>query len=295
VGLHREAFVFARARDNKPPKLAEVVPAPKPGPQRHSVLLVMTAAGVREKTIEALLTLEGTTDSFDLLLAVTPIGADDEHPTSEFAAAAGIAVLKQPKAVGLTDLWNRAVHYAFVEHDYDSIIISNNDVLVPDGTVSHLSASLRDPKWEVIAITSNARGGMPIRKYWDGLTDQQIEYLEHPLSFNRMQMAVSEVAPQRAEPASAVGFFVAFFWGLTRSKAKQLEGPDGFIFNSTANMNFGQEKYLMGKTHNGAKVVNTNAYAYVGVFARRCAGVRGGARGCAGVLLLLLLLLPTNS
>ena len=60
----------------------------------------------------------------DIMLAVTPRGADT---TAAFALAAGLRVLRQPAADGLTNLWNMALQYA-MEQGYARIIIANNDV-----------------------------------------------------------------------------------------------------------------------------------------------------------------------
>ena len=69
-----------------------------------------------------------------------PRARNAESPTQALEAA-GYEVLRQPQAVGLTDLWNRAVRLG-LERGYASILLANNDVLVPDGAIGLLRAAL---------------------------------------------------------------------------------------------------------------------------------------------------------
>ena len=104
-------------------------------------LVVATCAGVWYRTLSLILSLEAShKDDFDFMLAVTPRGKDQ---SDEFTRAAGIATIVQPKAVGLTDLWNQVIKLGISE-GRKYIFITNNDVLVGDGSVgdscSYLSA-----------------------------------------------------------------------------------------------------------------------------------------------------------
>ena len=100
--------------------------------QPSQTLVVATCAGVWHRTLSLILSLEAShKDDFDFMLAVTPRGKDQ---SDEFARAAGIATIVQPKAVGLTDLWNQVVKLGISE-GRKYIFIINNDVLVGDGSV----------------------------------------------------------------------------------------------------------------------------------------------------------------
>ena len=67
----------------------------------------MTCAGVYPRTVTALLSLSGhVRGDFDVVVAASPRPGDE---TADALEAAGFRVLRQPRPVGLTDLWNRAV------------------------------------------------------------------------------------------------------------------------------------------------------------------------------------------
>ena len=110
-----------------------------PKGKEQGTLVVITCAGVWPRTFSMLLSLDAgiknrspfssftslrTTEEMDIMLAVTPRGTDT---TAAFALAAGLRVLRQPAADGLTNLWNMALQYA-MEQGYARIIIANNDV-----------------------------------------------------------------------------------------------------------------------------------------------------------------------
>lgn len=159
------AFVhWSKQGDN----VAVTTPKPKPtarppAPPAAKTLLAICAAGVADKTITVLLGLEGNrySEAFDLIVGVSPYPGDS---TADFIEAAGIMVLRQPKAIGLSDLWNRLFRYAFFDqaHVYDNLIFSNNDVLVPPGVVTDMTAVLEQTRTShtprVVTVLSQTGG-----------------------------------------------------------------------------------------------------------------------------------------
>ena len=93
-------------------------------------------------------------EDFDIVLGVTP---RDDDTTAAYAQAAGITILQQPIAVGLTDLWNRLVAYGLRE-GYDYIFIINNDILISEGTISTLLSSLQANKEVALALPTTRHG-----------------------------------------------------------------------------------------------------------------------------------------
>ncbi len=115
-------------------------------------LLAFTTANIRYRTVGFLASLASCDDSFDLL-------AVDEHSTdntTDDLTAFGVRTLSIPRSVGVTALWNEAWQY-FVQHGYDKLIYSNNDVLVPKGVIDKLRAAL-DAGCDLVSPLSTVRG-----------------------------------------------------------------------------------------------------------------------------------------
>ena len=255
LAVHVGTFAYAAPR---PGQAAPALPAPpsspppSPPPGRHGgprnrALVVVTCSSVRRKTVQALVSLEATRDAFDLLVAVSPFPGDD---SAAYAAAAGLSVLLQPEPLGLTDLWNRAFAYA-VAHGYEALVLSNNDVLVPDGAVDGLVAGLAwggspSQPVPVVSAVSNAAGGMDYAA-WSGEVPAAAHALhEHPLAYVRTAEALGAALPNDLQLAPVDGF-TAYFWAIGREAATAVAFPDGSLFDADAHMNFGQEKDLVDR------------------------------------------------
>lgn len=120
---------------------------------RSDTLVAFTAANVGHRTAAFLASLSATRDSFELL-------AVDENSTDNTAqdlALYGVSTIRVDELVGVTALWNKAYEY-YVQHGYDKLIISNNDVLVPNGVIDKLRQALDEQGCDLISPLSTTRG-----------------------------------------------------------------------------------------------------------------------------------------
>lgn len=121
---------------------------------RSDTLLTFTVANVRHRTAGFLSSLASVNDKFDLL-------AIDEHSTDDTGDdlhAFGVHTLYVKESIGVTALWNEAWQYFMQRSEqYDKLIYSNNDVLVPNGVVDKLKAAL-DNGCDLVTPMSTVRG-----------------------------------------------------------------------------------------------------------------------------------------
>ena len=103
------------------------------------VLLVITSYNHLNYTLATLQYILDNTDTFDIAVF------DDcsEDGTVDAIRALGFAVTSFSQPLGTTAMWNHAYNHASL-HGYDVIILSNNDVLAPSGSIAKLVDSLKD-------------------------------------------------------------------------------------------------------------------------------------------------------
>ena len=218
---------------------------------------------------------------FDIMLAVTPRDGD----TSEgFARAAGVPVLVQPYARGLTDLWNLVLRHC-LNRGYENCFIANNDVLVGSGTVGVMVSALQGKSGADLAIPLTRRGAgtydldqySSIYQANKQQRDPKVpvnandNFLDSPSSFQRIQVNllppnikpssirafggnhVLRTAPNTDASASTVDLvarpakgWMAFFFGMRASwvAANLLPDGSGRLWNDTRWKNYAQEKNL---------------------------------------------------
>ncbi len=119
---------------------------------RRDTLVAFTAANVGHRTSAFLASLSTTRDHFDVI-------AVDEHSsdnTPQDLATYNVSTLYVNEFIGVTALWNLAYKY-YLEHGYDKLIYSNNDVLVPNGVIDKLRAAL-DAGCDLVSPLSTVRG-----------------------------------------------------------------------------------------------------------------------------------------
>lgn len=94
-------------------------------------------------------------DEFDLVIV------DDKSREVDIearAAALGIRTLEwEGEAKGVTHAWNFAWQYFHRHAQYEHIVICNNDLLVPNGTITKLSRAL-DGSWAWVNPVTAHRG-----------------------------------------------------------------------------------------------------------------------------------------
>ena len=334
VGVLRRAFVHANLGYGA--NVLEAMPragvvsggsdgdsgAPQPVMGKSPTLVAICAAGVPDKTLAAIVSLEadlgrsralcgsggsggssgsgGNRDpvacaAFDLVVGVSPFPGDR---TADYLAMGGVALVRQPAALGLSDLWNRLVRFAFKEHGYAHLIISNNDVLIPPGAVGGTVALLRASPNKFATVLSQKGGGTealgnpgtPLA----GAPDATLKFAEHAANFRLVQAHLSRAVAGRAcgaareqgsvsVPVTERKSFIGFFWGVSKGLADRmlLKDGSGRLFNTTARLNFGQETELMDRIGGGANVV-LNLAAYVHHFrGQTLGGCQNGHRNCA--------------
>ena len=137
-----------------------------PGPRPRTLLSIHSAVSYWHITELMLFTLAKNTDRFDVVLV------DDGSKLVDIEAKAeelGVKVLRHnatgPR--GNTYTWNLAWAY-FMEHpEYANLIICNNDLLVPSGTVKKLEQAL-DQGWTwVLPMTSKRGTGYVLHRLQD--------------------------------------------------------------------------------------------------------------------------------
>ncbi len=97
-----------------------------------NTLIAVTTFNQSRYTDHCLRTLQGVSAK---IICIDDCSTDD---TQEICQKYGVEFIGRKKPKGLTYSWNLAYRY-FVEHDFSDLIISNNDILFPKGTISYLS------------------------------------------------------------------------------------------------------------------------------------------------------------
>jgi hypothetical protein len=252
-----------------------------------------------------------------LVVGVSPFPGDR---TASFLEAAGVFVLRQPAPLGLSDLWNRLVQFAFFEHKYAHLILSNNDVLIPPGTVGATAALLNLRPRSVATVLSQKGGGTAelgnsLGTPLFGADADVVAFSEHAFNYKTVQSQMSRAAivsdkdvlcsekeglgdascsstnsPVKI-PVVARTAFVGFFWGMSSDLAKSLILPDGTgrLLNTTARLNFGQEKEILDRLQKlpqklkpAGPAVMVGTAAYVHHFrGQTLGGCQNGHRNCA--------------
>ena len=125
---------------------------------RPSTLLsIHTAMSAWHITQLMLVSLAGNRDPFDVVVI-------DDHSRLDIGTLAsqwGCRVLRWggTRPMGLTHSWNMAWQHA-VEQNYTHLVIANNDLLVPDGTIGRLGGGLSHNQWDALIPTVSRRGSV---------------------------------------------------------------------------------------------------------------------------------------
>lgn len=185
---------------------------------RHPrVLLAVTTYNHLNFTFSTIESILMNRDHFDVMFF------DDcsEDETVHFLQAHGFEVSRHASAVGPTALWNSAFMYA-QQRQYDVLVLSNNDVLIPTGAVEQLVETLRTQKIGAAVPLTNARGAgfNPAQnvddwEFWDEVKPLESSVLsaEIPENYETIQQTLLKLKskPKRKNPKKKFG---GFFFAL---------------------------------------------------------------------------------
>ncbi len=178
--------------------------------------------------------------------------ASTDH-TRKVCEKFNIEFLGRDKPLGLTYSWNLAYRY-FLESQYDYLIISNNDVLIPEGSLEQLIKTLKEHPYVGVMTRRNEPGP------WSDLFGVETYYpiecekVDEPKNYQAVQDFISK-APLSPLPVKIIS---GFCFGVSREIQKYEYSP-GALFNP-GNINVGQEKDLAGRVPD--KVLCRQAFVY---------------------------------
>ena len=204
-------------------------------------LLAFTAANVGHRTTAFLASLAATRDNFDLL-------AVDEHSsdnTAQDLALHGVRTIHVNESMGVTALWNKAYQH-YLQHGYDKLIYSNNDVLVPSGVIDKLRNAL-DEGCDLITPLSTIKGKGHMGKEEGievlyNLSEQAADVVNNPGNYYLVQHLLDILYHDRALEAVLhhQNEFNGFFFALS-SRIKAAAYAGDLLFDPS-NFNFDQAR-----------------------------------------------------
>lgn len=211
----------------------------------ESTLICMTTANQVEYTSKALISIANA--QITIPYEVLVIDDASEDGTADVCRALGVSVIQKPDSMGLTDSWNRA-YRAFVDGKYKTLIIANNDILVPRGAIEELVAAL-----ESFALV----GPLSSR---NGVSHQPAQILtqnypcpiddEDPANVQLVQDFIQKQG--RSNACVELPYLNGFFFAMSR-QIIQFELPDGNLFDP-GNVNTKNEEDLCRRLPQGKAV-----------------------------------------
>lgn len=150
----------------------------------RDTLLVYTTCNHVNMSIHSLESISSAPDLFDILVI-------DDHSidgTVHILTKKGFSVISKPTARGLTDSWNIGYYIATLLK-YKYIIFSNNDVLVPHGTIEIVRAALRDEALVVPLTTRKGAGHNPTQSIETqySIDPKHVPIFNNPSNFQLVQ------------------------------------------------------------------------------------------------------------
>lgn len=213
----------------------------KPSKHSRTLVVICTAVSLWHITEMTLQSLSLIHDDFDLVLI------DDKSRNVNIekkAASLGVPVLKwdgdAPR--GNTNIWNTAWNYA-VGCGYENIIICNNDLLIPEGTVDKLVEGL-DAGWAWLLPVTSARGtNYPLHRLQDHyqLPTGENDWTDNPMNYQLVQDMLNplHMVDKIIRVDRPNGYMMAFRISAIRRYAFDAN----HLFNPTT-VNVGNEEFL---------------------------------------------------
>jgi len=202
---------------------------------RKPVLIAVTTANQLAYTAKALASLRAAQLRVPHEVVLFDDASEDE--TVNYVRQLGYRVITKAEPKGLTDSWNRAYHF-FKAGDYSALLLTNNDVLFPNGAVEAMVKALRH--YPIVGPMSTCRGvgHQPLQavdKHYRLAVDES-----DPKNLQRVQQKVDE-CPWVNETAE-VPYVNGFCFALAH-EVVWYERADGNLFDP-ALTNVGNEDEL---------------------------------------------------
>jgi len=163
--------------------------------------------------------------------------------------------ISKTKSKGLTDSWNHGYNFFKKNLKYDKIIISNNDVIYPTGSLVSIINNLNN--FMVVGPLSNSKGveyypDQDINSYFNLKIDDNL-----PENCQNIQNFISNY--QLPEPFKNCTSLNGYIFGLNREIIKY-EYKDGVLFNPK-NVNVGNEDELWERIST-PKVIDCKSFIF---------------------------------
>ena len=195
-----------------------------------STLFVITTYNQSEVT-KACLDSLSQIDDIDILV-VDDASTDD---TLEICSNYDVRVIEKDRGYGLTDSWNRAYRY-FERRSYRYLVIANNDILVPKGSISEMRNVL--DKWPsslVVPMSTRLGAGHQPEQCINNHYGNN-EY-ETPENYQQVQDLLMQIKDRETKSNNLYKFdpirmkhFNGFFFMMNRNIC-QYEREDGNLFD----------------------------------------------------------------
>lgn len=216
------------------------------------LLICFTTANQWPYTKQCLLSLQAAKLRIPHQVLIVDDASEDGTP--QFCEDMGYQVIRKSKPAGVTDSWNRA-YRAFVEGDYEFLVIANDDVLIPCGALERLIKPLS--RFDLVGPMSSdfGAGHQPAQAFQKHYRCEVDESL--PENYQPIQdfIAAQDPVEDCHELPYVNGFFLAFSRRILR-----YEYPDGNLFRPEY-VNVRNEDELCERMI-GGKGVCLNSFVY---------------------------------
>ena len=153
-------------------------------PEQRKTLLVVSTCNEIAYTLRMLTTLERSSDDFDVVF----VDDHSEDDTVSVLRKRGYAVIEKDAPLGLTDSWNKG-YELFVTGGYDFLLVANNDILVPSGSISKMQDLMRHYPFMAPSTTLSGAGHNPAQSLANicNLKSELEGAIDEPRNYQRIQ------------------------------------------------------------------------------------------------------------
>jgi hypothetical protein len=214
---------------------------------KHRTLLAITSynqISYTRRCFETLSNFDGQIVCFD---------DASEEPVADLCEEFGVTFVGRDCGKGLTYSWNQA-YLMFLERDFDYLIISNNDVLFPRGSLAALVQTLEQFPYVGIMTRSLEPWRFAKAQAVERHYDIPVDLANDPTSYELVQQLVQK----KPLPPCEVEMVYGFCFGVNRKIASYEYSPN-CMFNPEL-INIGQETELSKRIPE--KMLCRAAFAY---------------------------------